>query len=78
MILDPKTSRRIFELARDQQDEFEMPDDEPEVKSTAFSAPRAPMQNDEDDEDVEDDHGEENIEEIMVSACSRWPPESIK
>jgi len=28
IILDPKTSRKIFELARDQQDELEMPDDE--------------------------------------------------
>ncbi|KAI6105394.1 Bystin-domain-containing protein [Pisolithus sp. B1] len=30
VILDPKTSRKIFELARDQQDELEVPDDEPE------------------------------------------------
>ena len=28
IILDPKTSRKIFELARDQQDELEMPNDE--------------------------------------------------
>ncbi|KIJ19847.1 hypothetical protein PAXINDRAFT_126034 [Paxillus involutus ATCC 200175] len=30
VILDPKTSRKIFELARDQQEELEMPDDQDE------------------------------------------------
>lgn len=30
VILDPKTSRKIFQLARDQQDELEVPDDEVE------------------------------------------------
>ena len=33
VILDPKTSRKIFELARDQQDELEMPDDEEVVEN---------------------------------------------
>ncbi|KAF7978307.1 hypothetical protein HWV62_909 [Athelia sp. TMB] len=67
VILDPKTSRRIFELARDQQDEFEMPDDEQEPKHDTFKAPRAPMGNDDDDEDEDEDlaYGDEDIEEVM-------------
>ena len=35
VILDPKTSRKIFELARDQQQELEMPDDEDDEDNDA-------------------------------------------
>ena len=69
VILDPKTSRRIFELARDQQDELEMPEDEevPEDEDEeVLSKPRMQARfNDDDDED----HSEngEDIEEEYVS-----------
>ena len=42
-ILDPKTSRRIFELARDQQDELGPPDaedDDEDVIENDFTRPR--------------------------------------
>ncbi|KAF8897176.1 Bystin-domain-containing protein [Infundibulicybe gibba] len=57
-ILDPKTSKRIFELARDQQDELEMPDDRddedqvgPDEKTLQLSEPRMQRDNDEDEDD---------------------------
>jgi essential nuclear protein 1 len=69
VILDPKTSRRIFELARDQQEEFEMPDDEAEVESSTFSAPRPQIQDDDDDDDMQTDAGsDEYVDEVVVSA----------
>jgi len=57
--LDPKTSRRIFELARDQQDELAMPDDEDDVQEDSprinLSKPRmATGSDEEDDEDYEE------------------------
>jgi essential nuclear protein 1 len=69
VILDPKTSRRIFKLARDQQDELEMPDDEVEVEHTAFSIPRPQMQQDDDDEDDMDADvdRDEYVDEVVVS-----------
>ncbi|KAF8845593.1 Bystin-domain-containing protein [Paxillus ammoniavirescens] len=39
VILDPKTSRKIFELARDQQVELEMPDDQDEGDDADPAAP---------------------------------------
>lgn len=60
-ILDPKTSRRIFELARDQQDELNPPDAEEEdedVIEDDFTRPRTrDLEQLDDDED--DDEGEE-------------------
>ncbi|KAI0260531.1 Bystin-domain-containing protein [Gloeopeniophorella convolvens] len=61
-ILDPKTSRRIFELARDQQDELgdaADADDDDDVLEDEYTRPRArdPEQDDEDDEDDEEAHG---------------------
>ncbi|ETW84520.1 hypothetical protein HETIRDRAFT_146937 [Heterobasidion irregulare TC 32-1] len=52
VILDPKTSKRIFELARDQQDELEVPDDE-DVNENEFTRPRAgdPESSDEEEAD---------------------------
>ena len=54
MILDPKTSKRIFQLARDQQDELEVPDDE-DVNENEFTRPRAgdPESSDEEEADEE-------------------------
>ena len=70
VILDPKTSRRIFELARDQRDELEMPEDEEVLEEDedeeVLSKPRMQARfNDDDDED----HSEngEDIEEEYVS-----------
>ena len=60
-ILDPKTSRRIFELARDQQDELDPPEDEEdeEVIEDDFTRPRTrdleQLVDDDDDDEGEDD-----------------------
>ncbi|KAJ7929175.1 Bystin-domain-containing protein [Mycena leptocephala] len=61
-ILDPKTSKRIFELARDQQDELQMlDDDEEDTRPSILTRPRDDDDNDSELEDVED----EEIEEIF-------------
>ncbi|KAG6813451.1 hypothetical protein H0H92_010785 [Tricholoma furcatifolium] len=72
VILDPKTSQRIFELARAQQDELEMPEDEdkPVIASTSRSSAHAirDMVDDDDDDDDEDEnlsHIDEEVEEIF-------------
>ncbi|RDB20496.1 Uncharacterized protein C13G1.09 [Hypsizygus marmoreus] len=71
VILDPKTSRRIFELAKEQQDELAvMPDDEDEDKTAASrSRPRSQAihEDDDEDEDVSFDAAEdvEDVEEIF-------------
>lgn len=70
MVLDPKTSQRIFELAKDQQDELEMPEDDEEeaTEASSFSRPRMPvLQADEDDDDeLYDDI--QDAEEIFVGS----------
>ncbi|PPR02441.1 hypothetical protein CVT24_001990 [Panaeolus cyanescens] len=71
VILDPKTSRKIFELARDQQNELEMPEDVEEDiddQRKQRSSHRTQVTfDDEDDEDelgrYEIDKDEEEIEE---------------
>lgn len=73
MILDPKTSRRIFELARDQQEELgewddEEQDDADDEGRPNFSVPRAQNFEDEDEDDLEryeQDDYEEEVEEIV-------------
>jgi essential nuclear protein 1 len=75
VILDAKTSKRIFELAKEQQDEFEVPDDYDDVaveRRAALSRPRAQKMDiddddDDDDEDLEDVEEVEDVEEIFVS-----------
>ncbi|KAF9569439.1 cell adhesion protein byn-1 [Agrocybe pediades] len=76
VILDPKTSRRIFELARDQQNELEMPED-PELgeedlddeRDANLSRPRTTINFEEDDdEDHYDNTGEEIEEEYEIDA----------
>ncbi|KIY71764.1 Bystin-domain-containing protein [Cylindrobasidium torrendii FP15055 ss-10] len=73
VILDPKTSKRIFELARNQREELgldgkdEMPEDEPSTSS--FQQPRMDLDDDDEDEDDDDlrgvaDEAEEEIFEI--------------
>lgn len=73
MILDPKTSKRIFELARDQREELGLDDEEEEDsvdEPSAFQRPRMDKM-DEDDEDDDDDNDmedlDEEVEEIFVS-----------
>ncbi|KAJ6567281.1 Bystin-domain-containing protein [Mycena vulgaris] len=63
VILDPKTSKRIFELARDQQDELQMADEEEEdAHPSALTRPRL----DDDDDDSElGDVEDEDVEEIF-------------
>ncbi|KAF8974715.1 cell adhesion protein byn-1 [Flammula alnicola] len=76
VILDPKTSRRIFELARDQQDELEMPEDddvmeeEAEERMQGLSKPRTQTRfdDDEDEGDKEFETGEEIEEEYEIDA----------
>jgi essential nuclear protein 1 len=72
--LDPKTSRRIFELARDQQDELEMPDD-PDVEQDmdeermeALLKPRMQVSFDEDEDDEQNSEDGEEMEKEYVSA----------
>lgn len=68
MILDPKTSKRIFELARVQQEELEGSEDDEDNdfnNETAFTIPR--NQGDDEDEDEEDDianYSDNDLEEI--------------
>jgi essential nuclear protein 1 len=58
-ILDPKTSKRIFELARDQQDELDPPEaeEDEDVIEDDFTRPRTRDLEQLDDDD--DDEGEE-------------------
>ncbi|KAI0829358.1 cell adhesion protein byn-1 [Trametes gibbosa] len=69
-ILDPKTSRRIFELARDQQeelDEKEFDDDEEDHAQPSFSTARGPASDDEDDLDLDRyEDEEEEVEEVEI------------
>ncbi|KAI8985004.1 cell adhesion protein byn-1 [Trametes punicea] len=66
VILDPKTSRRIFELARDQQEELDEKalddEDEDDDRHLNLSVPRAPTLDDDDELDL--DRYEEDAEEI--------------
>ena len=71
--MDAKISKRIFELAKEQQDELEVPDDFDDVaeeRRVALSRPRTQamdMDDDDDDnEDLEDAEGVEDVEEIFV------------
>ncbi|PCH41601.1 cell adhesion protein byn-1 [Wolfiporia cocos MD-104 SS10] len=76
-ILDPKTSKRIFELARGQQEELGERDDEEEEeeeegtaeRKSKFSVPRAQVVEDGDEDDLgrfDEDNYEEEVEEIEV------------
>ncbi|KAG6378379.1 Bystin-domain-containing protein [Boletus reticuloceps] len=60
VILDPKTSRKIFELARDQQGELEMPDDEDDEDDNGAAGSRnlQPQMRTTDDLSDQSDHDE--------------------
>lgn len=69
--MDPKTSQRIFELAKDQQDELSVPDDEEsndeDEHQSKFLQPRDQLIDDDEDgwiSDGAEDMGE--AEEIFV------------
>ncbi|OBZ71992.1 Bystin [Grifola frondosa] len=72
VILDPKTSRRIFELAKDQQEELGAPDGEEDdlEDKPDFTVLRTKNLEDEEDEDdldrFDEDDADEEIEEIEV------------
>ncbi|KAF9535014.1 Bystin-domain-containing protein [Crepidotus variabilis] len=69
-ILDPKTSRRIFELAKDQQDELQMPEDEElseeDEEEAAMSRPRTQAAFDEEEEEGGSEDGAELEEEYEI------------
>ena len=72
-ILDPKTSRRIFELARDQQEEFDEKDLDDEDEDESRPSLAVPRELPEDDDDFDLDRYEDNEEEIeeIVSKPAR-------
>jgi essential nuclear protein 1 len=82
-ILDPKTSRRIFELARDQQVELGVLDDDgaddedaEDDSADAKLRPRiAVADDDEEEEEYEVEEYEVDAEDEFVSACAGRPLE---
>lgn len=79
VVLDPKTSRRIFELAKDQQTELQPEEDDededgPDGKSAAFSQVRMTSMEDEEEEDIGDDVEEEEYSELVcdLDHSSTW------
>lgn len=74
MILDPKTSRRIFELARAQQDELAVMPDDDDVDDVTAAAETPRIQgmrtgneeDDDDDENFDEFNQVEDAEEIFV------------
>lgn len=73
--MDPKTSQRIFELARDQQEELEIPDDDEEVEDDGkvqFLRPQGRAM-DEDEEELDDmgsDEEERELDEENFVRCT--------
>ncbi|KAK0191377.1 Bystin-domain-containing protein [Armillaria mellea] len=71
VILDPKTSKRIFELARDQQEELglvgvdEEDDTDSEAAPSAFQRPRMDVDDDEEEEDEDPQGYDEDVEEVF-------------
>ena len=70
VILDPKTSRKIFELAKDQQEELDDFEDEEEEEDEGdnknFIVPRTQTADDDDEDDLGDSDDEEyEVEEIV-------------
>ncbi|KAF7331751.1 hypothetical protein MKEN_00054900 [Mycena kentingensis (nom. inval.)] len=66
VVLDQKSSKRIFELARDQQDELRLDDvdeDEAEMQTSNMHRPR--LADDEDDESELEDIEDQDVEEIF-------------
>lgn len=55
-ILDPKSSQRIFELARDQQDELDHPDPDEDIIEDSFTRPRGHDLEEADEDDDEQEY----------------------
>lgn len=71
VVLDPKMSRRIFELARDQQEEIDMPEDEPEHEDERENfKPRVQFADDGDDDSDDDDMSDNGDAEDMFQLDS--------
>lgn len=69
--MDAKTSKRIFELARDQQDELEVPDDPDDIDTPepmeGVTTPRFINTLDDDEENDENDYEDTpDVEEEFV------------
>ena len=63
-ILDPKSSKRIFELARDQQDELDHSDPDEDVIEDTFTRPRGhDLEEADEDDDEQEYHGFSGDEE---------------
>ena len=88
VILDPKTSRKIFELARDQQEELEMPDDEDDDEDEAAD-PRSlqprmrtadGLYDESDSEEAEEmsDGGDAETMFVSLSRCRSDRPSHVK
>lgn len=56
VILDPKTSKRIFELARDQQEELQEQPDDDDTFEDEFTRPRMNDLEDEDEDEVTEEY----------------------
>ncbi|KAK2466404.1 hypothetical protein APHAL10511_002046 [Amanita phalloides] len=70
VVLDPVSSKRVFELAKAQQGELEIPDDDEDVPQSPgnLSKPRLQVEDEDDDEDDDDlsiDEGPGDIEEEL-------------
>ena len=78
-VLDPKTSKRIFDLAKDQQDELGMLDEDDEEDSAAegkrgaFPPLRSTSDTDEEENDLGGDSGDEILEEEEYPELVRYP-----
>lgn len=73
VVLDSKMSRRIFELARDQQEEIDMPEDEDEPRyedERENFKPRAQFADDEDEDSNDDDMSDNGDAEDMFQLDS--------
>lgn len=79
VVLDAKTSRKIFDLAKDQQEELDMVDDEGADEGSDLEdnirssermdtkrAARAPIMEDSDEDEHEDEYPDEEYEELEI------------
>ena len=72
--LDPKSSKRVFELARDQQDELDRPDLDDDVIEDSFTRPRDHDLEEADEDDDEDEYqGFAGDEERELVRTPPWP-----
>lgn len=80
VILDPKTSKRIFELARDQQEELQEQPDDDDTFEDEFTRPRMNDLEDEDEDEVTEeyegfldlDHEEHELVRLPLSVSSSF------